>query len=69
MKALVITVEQILDKLEAGEDIDDILQDWPHLTREGIMQATAYARQLVHQLSAEPSRSENKEFLLSRALL
>ena len=59
-----ITVEEILDKLETGEDIDDILQDWPHLTREGIMRAIAYARQLVHQQGAEPSRSENLEDIL-----
>jgi uncharacterized protein (DUF433 family) len=59
-----ITVDEILDKIETVENIDDILQDWPHLTREGIERAIAYARQLVHQQSAEPSRDENLEDIL-----
>ena len=43
-----ITVELVLDKLAADQTIDDILADYPHLTREQILNAIAYAAQLVH---------------------
>jgi uncharacterized protein (DUF433 family) len=36
-------VELILEKLAAGETIDDILKSYPHLTRHGILAAIAYA--------------------------
>ena len=42
-----ITVERILDKLAAGRSIDDILVDYPHLRREQVLDAIAYAAQLV----------------------
>lgn len=42
-----ITVEIILDKLAAGRTIDDILVDYPHLTRRQILDAIAFAAQLV----------------------
>ena len=38
-----ITVELILEKLAAGETIDDILQAHPRLTRESIQAALAFA--------------------------
>ena len=38
-----ITVELILDKLAAGETIEQILEDYPQLTREGILAAIAFA--------------------------
>jgi uncharacterized protein (DUF433 family) len=38
-----ITVELILDKLAAGETVEQILTDYPHLTREGILAAIAFA--------------------------
>lgn len=63
-----ITVEEILDKLMIGEGIDEIVQDWPHLTKEGIVRAIAYARQLVHQQSAEPARSENLDDILEEGV-
>jgi len=43
-----ITVELVLDKLAADQTIDDILADYPHLSREQILNAIAYAAQLVH---------------------
>ena len=38
-----ITVELILDKLAAGETVDDILAAHPRLTREAIKAALAFA--------------------------
>ncbi len=38
-----ITVELILDKLAAGETIEQILEEYPQLTRESILAALAYA--------------------------
>ena len=38
-----ITVELILDKLAAGETIEQLLQAHPRLTREGIKAALAFA--------------------------
>ncbi len=46
-----ITVELILDKLAAGQTIENILADYPHLTREHILNAIAYAARLVHSQS------------------
>jgi uncharacterized protein (DUF433 family) len=43
IKGTRITVELILEKLAAGETIDDILKSYPHLTRHGILAAIAYA--------------------------
>lgn len=42
-----ITVERVLDKLAAGRSVDDILLDYPHLRREQVLEAIAYAAQLV----------------------
>jgi len=39
-----ITVELILEKLSAGETIDDILAAHPRLTEDGIRAALAFAR-------------------------
>lgn len=38
-----ITVESILDRLGAGESIDDLLTAHPRLTREGILAALSFA--------------------------
>ena len=38
-----ITVELILEKLAAGETIEQLLEDFPKLTRDGILAALAYA--------------------------
>lgn len=37
-----ITVEVILDKLAASRTIDDILVDYPHLTRQQVRDAFAF---------------------------
>lgn len=38
-----ITVERILEKLAAGETIDEILHAYPRLTRNAILTALEYA--------------------------
>ena len=38
-----ITVELILEKLAAGETIEQILEAHPHLTRESILEALSFA--------------------------
>jgi uncharacterized protein (DUF433 family) len=38
-----ITVELILDKLAAGESVEQILDDYPHVTLEGVRAALAFA--------------------------
>ena len=43
VKGTRITVEMILRKLGAGMTPDEILQDHPHLTREDIQAAQAFA--------------------------
>lgn len=56
-----ITVELILDKLAAGSTIDDILVDYPHLTRQMVLDAIAFAAQLVRQaVSSTAGDSENE---------
>ena len=43
IKGTRITVESLLRKLAGGMSIEDILADHPHLIREDILAATAYA--------------------------
>lgn len=38
-----ITVESILEKLAAGETIEDLSEAYPNLSREGILAALAFA--------------------------
>ena len=42
-----ITVELILEKLAAGETVEQILQAYPRLTREGISAALAFAAEAI----------------------
>ena len=44
-----ITVELILEKLSAGETIDQILKEHPRLTREGIRAALSFAAESVRR--------------------
>lgn len=47
IKGTRITVELILRKLAAGQTVEEILEDYPHLTREGIAAALEYAAESV----------------------
>jgi uncharacterized protein (DUF433 family) len=42
-----ITVESILEKMAAGESIEQLLEDHPRLTREGVLAALAYAAETI----------------------
>lgn len=42
-----ISVELILDELGAGASIDDLLQGYPHLSREQILAAIRFAAQAL----------------------
>ena len=42
-----ITVELILERLSAGETVDEILESHPRLTREGILAALRFAAQTM----------------------
>jgi uncharacterized protein (DUF433 family) len=47
VKGTRITVELILEKLAAGETIEQILEAHPRLTREGIQAALAFAAETL----------------------
>ena len=49
-----ITVELILEKLAAGESIEDILGAHPRLTREGVLAALAFAAEAMKAEVAHP---------------
>ena len=42
-----ITVELILEKLAAGESVDDLLVAYPHLSRAAVQAALAYAAETL----------------------
>lgn len=42
-----ITVELILEKLAAGETVEQILEAHPRLTREAVLAAIAFAREAL----------------------
>jgi uncharacterized protein (DUF433 family) len=42
-----ITVEFILEKIKAGMTINEILEAYPHLTRQGVLAAIEYAEEAV----------------------
>ncbi len=42
-----ITVELILEKLGAGESVDQVLAAYPRLTREAVAAALAFAAQVL----------------------
>jgi uncharacterized protein (DUF433 family) len=42
-----ITVENILERLGAGESAEDILESYPNLTREAIQAALTYAAEVL----------------------
>lgn len=49
-----ITVELILHKLAAGQTVEQILEDYPHITREGIKAALEFAAESVQYFRVYP---------------
>lgn len=47
IKGTRITVELTMERIAAGQSVDDILASYPHLTREQVLSALAHAAQLV----------------------
>jgi len=47
IKGTRITVELILNKLSAGESINDIISSYSHITKEDIMAAIDYAAAVI----------------------
>ena len=49
-----ISVELILDNLGAGDSVDDILESYPHLTREAVLAAIRYAADVLRADEVHP---------------
>jgi uncharacterized protein (DUF433 family) len=49
IKGTRITVELILRQLAQGITVEEILENYPHLTKEDVRAAVAYARELVEE--------------------
>lgn len=47
IKGTRITVEFILERLSAGDSVEDILASYPHLTKPGVLAAIAYAKDVI----------------------
>jgi uncharacterized protein (DUF433 family) len=47
IKGTRITVELIMQKLAAGQTVEQILEDYPHISREGISAALEFAAKSV----------------------
>jgi uncharacterized protein (DUF433 family) len=54
IKGTRITVEHILEDFASGLNIDQILAEYPHLTREGILAALDFAIASVHYTKVYP---------------
>ena len=50
-----ITVEHILERLGAGETVDDLLAAHPRLTREGVRAAMSYAAKVLRSDDMHPT--------------
>jgi uncharacterized protein (DUF433 family) len=56
-----ITVELILRKLAAGQTVEQILEDYPHLTWEGIKAALEFAAESVRFDHVYPLNEETDQ--------
>lgn len=52
-----ITVNLILEELSYGRTIDDILREYPHITREGVQAALDFAREVIEPIRVYPIHS------------
>ncbi|RJP18744.1 MAG: DUF433 domain-containing protein [Candidatus Omnitrophota bacterium] len=50
IKGTRITVELILEKLAAGESVEQILEAHPHITRDGIQAAISFGKERTNEL-------------------
>ena len=49
IKGTRVMVSVVVDNIAAGRSIDDVLRDYPSLTREGIEAAIRYAAELTRE--------------------
>ncbi len=55
-----ITVDLILEKLSAGETVDQLLDAYPRLTREGVQAALRFARDALRADVIYPTSNSAK---------
>ena len=55
-----ITVELILDRLSAGETVEQILEAHPRMTRDGILAALCFAAQTMRADVVYPATVDSK---------
>ncbi len=55
-----ISVELVLEKLASGQTIEQILEDYPHLTEEAIRAAIAFAAEVLKTDFVYPLPAEVK---------
>jgi uncharacterized protein (DUF433 family) len=53
-----VTVELILEKLGAGESIDDLLLDYPQLSKETVQAALRFAAQVLRHDVVYPTQEQ-----------
>ena len=56
IKGTRITVELVLEKLSAGESVEQILREHPRLTQASVLAAISYARDVLRFEAAYPVR-------------
>lgn len=59
IKGTRMTVELILRQLAEGEEIEDILEKYPHIEKEDVFAAIAYAGDLVEEEGVYPLKKEH----------
>ena len=62
IKGTRITVELILEKLAAGETVEEILASYPHLTREQVLACVDFARKSLSLDFVYPLSSAYENF-------
>ena len=55
-----VTVELILEKLAAGETVEQIIDEHPRLTKEGVYAALAFASEALRADVVYPTNVERK---------
>ena len=49
IRGMRVTVSMILNQIGAGQSIESLLEDYPYLEREDILQALCYAARLAEE--------------------
>jgi uncharacterized protein (DUF433 family) len=53
IRGMRVTVGMILEQISAGSSIDDILEDYPYLEKDDILEAVRYAAWLAKEYEVE----------------